>query len=292
MKLNPLHYLYILLPLIIIFIIQACQYTNNNPKGEPIARVYNNYLYKSDLNKFFEHDLPAQDSTEIANAYIKKWIKNQLLVHKAKTELSPDRKDIQKEIQDFKTKLLIYKYEQHWLDINLDTNISQQEIQSYYNSYTSQFHLDQPIIKGWFMKVRKDAPQLSKIRGITSSEDSSALQSVENYGYKYASDYQNFTNNWMDLSTILQKIPHDISDFERFLKYNESLETQDTEYYYLLAIHDYKLSNSVAPLSYVKNEVKLILINKRKHKLINKLESNVYNEALSQDYVKIYNKSK
>ncbi|NJK86143.1 MAG: hypothetical protein HC906_09395 [Bacteroidales bacterium] len=51
---------------------------------------------------------------------------------------------------------------------------------------------------------------------------------------------------------------------------------------------DFKLSGEVAPLEYVEQNIRNIILNKRKVQLINTLESNIYNDALNRGYFTIF----
>ena len=53
-------------------------------------------------------------------------------------------------------------------------------------------------------------------------------------------------------------------------------------------IEDYKLKNDVSPLAFEAKNIKNIIINKRKLSLINKIRSELYEEAFINKNIKIY----
>ena len=79
-----------------------------------------------------------------------------------------------------------------------------------------------------------------------------------------------------------------ISNPERFLKYNKSIEQQDSAYRYLVNIRDYKLSSTIAPLPYVQKNIASIILNKRKVQFIIDMENNIYKDALNKGEFIIY----
>jgi hypothetical protein len=75
---------------------------------------------------------------------------------------------------------------------------------------------------------------------------------------------------------------------EMFLKNNKFVTFKDSLYAYFLDINEYKLKNSLSPLSFEINNIKKILINKRKLQLIEKVKQEVVNDASSKKAFEIY----
>ena len=52
---------------------------------------------------------------------------------------------------------------------------------------------------------------------------------------------------------------------------------------------DYKLKNEQAPLEYVKENIKNLILNRRKIEFLKQIENNVYSEGIRKNNFKIYN---
>ena len=74
----------------------------------------------------------------------------------------------------------------------------------------------------------------------------------------------------------------------QFLKENDYIESEDKDYLYFIKILEYKISDQISPLQFVKDEIENIIINKRKLKLSNQLEEKIYNQAKKNNDFKIY----
>ena len=59
--------------------------------------------------------------------------------------LAEEDKNVEQQIEDYKTSLLVYKYEENYINQKLDTVISYEEIETYYNSYSINFILNNKI---------------------------------------------------------------------------------------------------------------------------------------------------
>ena len=61
-----------------------------------------------------------------------------------------------------------------------------------------------------------------------------------------------------------------------------------TDYYYFLNAKEIAPEGTVSPLEIVKNDIQSIILNKRKIKLINELESSIYSDAQNREHFTIY----
>lgn len=275
--------------IIVIFILAFSSCKNKTVVEEkPLARVHNKFLYESDLKSLFNSNISKEDSIAIARNYINDWIKKQLLVQKAELNLNEQSKDIEKQIEDYRSSLLIFKYKQELIKQKLDTVVTSQEIEDYYNEYSGNFILNYNIVKALYLKISKDAPEIDKVKRWYKSTDDEDLSRLEDYCYQYATKFDEFENNWLPFNNLLTEIPTNIDDQERYLKYNKYIETEDDLFYYFVKINDYSLKSTIQPLEYAKSKIKSILLNKRKFTFLEELENSVYNDALNHNEFIIY----
>jgi hypothetical protein len=268
----------------------ACQDQQKKSK-KPIAKIHDQYLYLSDLQKVIPDDKSEEDSTLIAKNYINEWIKRQLLLNKAEENLDPETKDIQKQIENYRASLLIYRYQQQLIDQKLDTAVSEQEIQSYYEQNSSNFILDKNLAKVLYIKLAENSPNMEKVRDWYRSGDKEDQTRLKDYCYQYAEKFDDFNNEWIDFNTLIKNIPYSLKvSVSRFLKARKFLEVKDDEnnVYHFVRINDYQLKGTRAPLTYVEDRIRSIIINKRKHQMLEKLESDIYNEAMNHNEFVIY----
>jgi hypothetical protein len=76
----------------------------------------------------------------------------------------------------------------------------------------------------------------------------------------------------------LAEIPNKI----QFLRATPYYETSDDNYLYYFKADEYRISDNVSPLEFVKDDIKNIILNKRKVELAQKLEDDVYRQAAEQ----------
>ena len=67
---------------VVLLLFFACS-NNENTEQVTVAKVGERTLYLSDVNEFVPTDLGEHDSSLMAEDYIKKWVRQELLIQKA-----------------------------------------------------------------------------------------------------------------------------------------------------------------------------------------------------------------
>ncbi len=261
---------------------------NNRADDKVIASVGAKKLTLSELNLAIPHNIKEIDSISFSQNYIEKWVKNQLLLEKAELNLDKQsQKSIEVMIDNYRTSLLLFKYQQMFINQKLDTNITENQIEAYYTDHSENFILDSAVVKAIFVQLPKSVQNAYNIGFWMRSGEENDLAKLEDYCYQNANNFY-LGDDWQYLGIMLNKIPRKISNPDSFLKGNRYLETSDSIYNYHFYIVDYRLKGDTMPMVFVKNQIADILINHRKVKLIKDLENNIYNDAVNKKKFTIY----
>jgi hypothetical protein len=277
-----------LIILIFILFFTQCSHFKRKQGEEPVARVFDKYLYPRDIQDILPSNVSQSDSVIVTRDFIEKWIKQQLLLAKAEANLTDTEKNVDKQIENYRTSLLIYKYEQNLIKEKLDTFVDAKEIADYYNQNSSNFLLNANLVKAVFLQVPRTSPEIWRARRWYRSENEEDIKKLEDYCYQYASKYDYFNDKWIYFSEIEKVLPIKIENPESYLKYRKFIEIKDSTYYYFVNIRDYRLVGTVSPLETVRENIRNIIFNKRKIRLIKELESEIYNDALNRNNFTIY----
>ena len=133
-----------------------------------VASVGENTLLKSDMNLASNKSQSTEDSTRLANEYVENWIRKELFLREANSSVSIDLSEIEKKVSDYRYTLLSFEYQRLYIQQNLDTTISKEEILNYYEQNQENFALRQNIIKGKFIKLSKEAQRKMMYAGGSS----------------------------------------------------------------------------------------------------------------------------
>ena len=91
-----------------LFLVQGCSLFVEQNQEEPVARVLEQYLYPSDLEKVIPSGTNPQDSILLAERYIETWVKDLLMQHRAEESLTEEQMDVEDQIEEYHRALLIY----------------------------------------------------------------------------------------------------------------------------------------------------------------------------------------
>ncbi|MGA2824025.1 MAG: hypothetical protein ABSE72_10930, partial [Bacteroidales bacterium] len=69
--------------IVLLIIITGCSSFFKKKTDHAVARVYNDYLYESDLKNVIPKGTLAKDSIGLAKSYIDTWIHQRLVIHQA-----------------------------------------------------------------------------------------------------------------------------------------------------------------------------------------------------------------
>ncbi len=276
--------------LILLVLVFAGACSSDKSEDKAVAKVGDKVLYQSNINEILTNNGSKEDSILLVNDYINKWVKQELLIQKADENLSPEQKDVSKELEAYRNSLIIYKYKNELIKQRMDTLVMSSEIEEYYNKHNVDFNLNRCIVKAIFVKIPADLANPQHVKDLVSDTSEEGLSELREYCSQYAKKVDISIEKWMDFKVLKNNFPIDVTDPEKFLKTSDLQELNDSNYYYLVSIHDYKLTNDLAPIEFVENNIKNLLLNQRKIKFLKEIEENVYTEGLRKNKFRIYNK--
>jgi len=257
-----------------------------------VARVGDKMLYLSEVEEFVPEEISHSDSILIAEDFVRKWIERELLIKKAEENLTPEQLDVSEEIANYRNSLIIYKYKNQMVAQKMDTTVRDVEIEEYYTQHAENFNLTHNIVKAAFVKIPEEVadPELLKLYCTNSSDED--FRDLKEYSLQYAKSFDTFNDTWVDFSRVVRNLPDVPEDQEEFLTGNKILETRDTAFYYLVCIRNYKLAGEPAPVEYVREQIKDLILNRRKLEFLKKIERDIYTEGLRSHKFNIYDSKK
>jgi len=273
-------------------IVSCTSKTDKNANRKAIARANNSYLYLDDVKDLVPQGTSSKDSLERLNKYIDNWVRESLVIQKAEDNLTDEQKDVEKQLQDYRNSLITYIYEKELVQQKLDTTIDNQEIEEYYNNNRNNFELKDNIIKVVYVKVNKKAPGINKLQKWYKSDNLKDRELLAGYCHQFAENFYLDDNSWLLFDDLLKEIPIQTYNKELFLQNNRFVEVSDSSNSYFLNIKGFKIRNSISPLSFEKENIKNIILNKRKLQLIIKMKEDIYNDAANNKKIEIYTNDK
>jgi len=272
-----------------IFTLTSCDYIKlqerDAPTSEIIAIVNTDKLFKEDLKDFLPRNISREDSLILVKSFIQDWaVKKLLLDAAANNNTQESLKNINSLVQDYKESLLINNFKEALIKQQLDTIISDDEVEAYYLINNENFKLNEVLVKSKYLYFDASVINKKEIIKFFKSEEIEDAEELERQQLSFKM-YQLNDSIWTELDKILLKLPF---SKENLLKKSKFIQKQDSLGLYLVAIKDVLRRNDIAPLSCIKPTIKEMILHKRKIELIRNIEKIIVKDATKNNNFKIY----
>ena len=270
--------------------IVSCNFFKKAETGEPIARVNDTYLYKSDIEDLITEGTSKEDSTIRVTNFINQWATQQLLIDGAKVNLSQDKQDEFNALVDqYKNDLFIKAYLEALVKRSIDTTISSEEAQEIYETNKEAFKLNEELIKFRYINVDENNSDLEDIETRFKRFDAEDREVLDSIAIQFRS-YSLNDSIWIRANQAVLKIPVITEENKQeLLKKSNFIQLKDSLSLYLVQINEVLLRNENAPIEFVMPTIRQIVINKRKLEFIKELEKDITKDAIKNKQFEIYN---
>ena len=272
-----------------LFFILSCDFFKTTKKEsvslEVVASVNTEKLYRKDLVNVLPQNINRIDSLILVKSYIQNWAIKKLLLEKSKNNSSLETvNQIDNLVKDYKESLLINNFKEQLVKQQLDTIISEEELEEYYLLHKDNFKLNEELVKIKYLHLDKNIKDKKKIIKLFKSDSIYDLEKLEKQELSFKS-YQFNDSTWTQLDNILLKLPF---SKDKLLKKTKFIEKQDSIGLYLVAVKDVLERNSIAPLSYITPTIEQMILHKRKIELLRDIEKIIVKDATQNNNFKIY----
>lgn len=276
-------------PLVVLVLLVSCQAISNLIHDDDVvARVGSSKLFKSELEAYIPAGMSPEDSTHLAEQYINSWATGRLFVDMASLQLSKTERDVSKELEDYRSSLLRYRYEQKYINERLDTVITDSEIEAYYEAHKDLFVLDVPIVRARFLDIMQDSPNFELIRKKMSSDKYDDLVLADSLAYSSALKYFDKSDTWLTAVSLAREFGTDYATMLSESRNSYIEMPQERGDVKIAYICDIRRGGSLAPLEYCSDRIRDIIISNRKHALLTTLEQDLLKDALDKETFEIY----
>jgi hypothetical protein len=248
-----------------------------------LAKIEDKTLRLSDIAALIPENSESQDSAQIIRAFSENWAKEMVVLLSAEKAVSNDL-NLGRLIKNYRESLLINNFEQKYIDKNLDTLITQEQLDSFYQQHKGHFISQEPLIKYWFAKISADKPGLDKFFERWKKADKKYIQK---YCKTKAEIFTLNQDNWISASEFSQQIPQKLVSKINFEKEGVFQSNHD-DFEYFLDIRSVIKKGEHEPQEFIIHKLTKLILHKRKTEMLDNLRSVLYDKALEDNLVKFY----
>ncbi|MEZ4985386.1 MAG: hypothetical protein R2795_10175 [Saprospiraceae bacterium] len=252
-----------------------------------LARVGNKTLAIDEMEGMFPIGITRKDSQEIIANFVDRWVKDAAVLNEAEKNIPPDF-NINKLVRDYRASLLRTHYEKVLVEELLDSLVTAEELKAFYETNKQLYELQLPIVRCYFIKVPLPVPESGRLRELWNNyEQSSSLAQLKEYCGKFATVSLLNDSLWYAVDEVASQLPEGTLTAGNISSKREFTQ-QDGHNQYFFRLFEVRNRQEIAPLSYVEEQARKVILHKRKLQLIEKVKEDIYQKELEENNIETF----
>jgi hypothetical protein len=252
---------------------------------QPLAQAGGNYLYPSTIIGIGT-GMTEKDSLYQLKVYTEQWIRDQLMLNVANKNVTITAQ-IERMVKDYEATLIMNEYEEALINQRLNTEVTPQELASYYSSNKEQYQAGVSWIRCHFVKVKRGTAELQQLKKWFKSDAGVDFERVKLFCAQHKTVHILNEDLWVEYDKVVKELPKDAIT-SRHREKQSILDRMDETHQYLLQIFEYRDKEDAAPLPQVQDEIKRIILHQRRNKILQDIRKEVYEKAKKEGTFEIY----
>lgn len=256
--------------------------------GTAVARVADDFLTVDEVRAAIPAGVTGEDSMTIARAYMRNWIEEHLIGRIAVKNI-PDMAEIDRMVNDYRNQLIMWEYRRRMYEENEgDMNFGREAVDAYYVRHRDELKLQRPVVKGIYLKVPDDNPNLATIKRLYRSRKTDDIDKLEKLLQGVVA-YDHFRDRWVDWGQVEQRIPLEELDAnpDAYLASHDFIKTSTDGFTYLLDISDKAMAGTTMPIDYARGYIQDALTRENRLNYDRRLIRQLYEDALNDGDVEV-----
>lgn len=258
--------------------------------GDPaVARAFDRALYWSDLRQVIPLEASAEDSAAMAQHFIDNWLREQVVLHQARENLTGDQQQaLEVRIEDYRRSLLTYTYEEALVAQKLDTVVSGAELERYYRENPNDFALKDNIVRvRWFRVRDTDTRTMRRVEQLWRSDREADRHELEVWLAAHGSAINDTHDDWLPFSELLAQVPLEVENPTDWLPGRVKEQVRDSVGAYFVEFLEHRLRDGLSPFELVRGRVRAIILNQRRLALLERMRNDLYQDALDRKDIEV-----
>ena len=276
--------------LLAMITVASCKSATADQDDEPqtvlLAQVFDYKLYFHDIRDLIQGYANAEDSLQQVRSLTEHWVRDRLILVEAEKSF-PKEANLNKLLEDYRQSLLRHFFEQQIIEERLDTVITENDLQRYYESNKEQHRLESGILRGYYFRLKKSLQRSDKILTWWRSFPEQHYEDVIAYAAKHAKTNWSDSTQWHEMHMLTQLFPEGTLSSSA-IRSNRGIVREDGENIHLLYPLEVYHEQDIAPLSRIRPQAARYIIHQRELELLDQIKKEIYERDIQNEQVKIY----
>lgn len=272
----------------LLFAASSCRETAIIFGPEPVAKVGRKTLSVEEVTAALPKGITGADSLNYVETLIERWIVRQLKLQEAELIFSSSEQDIDRMVEEYRQSLLIRKVEQHYLDTQMNGEITDTDIEEYYNGHKNDFRLSAPVVKGYIVAFPDQFRRREWLLSMMRSPKAEVFKDFEQVCLKNNFRLTKF-DEWTDFAEFKSYLPLlRQSAHEELLADRSVRQIHHDRSYYCFRVTDALKAGDTMPLFMARENIVRILTKRRQEEVIRREEERMVGNAEQNGLIKRY----
>lgn len=258
----------------------SCDYLSFEKKevrNATLATFEGSDLRFDDIKERLPSGMSRNDSILMVKQLVDNWALQQVLLKKAEENNTQSvNEEISVLVEEYRRSLLINRYKEQLIRQELDTLVKDSDIANYYENNKNNFRLSEELVQLRYLSFDKN---IINKKDVIKSFARGSIDDLEDLESQQLSFKQIMLNDstWYSLNNVLKE-----TNFYRneLLKKSELVQKEDSINLFLAVVTQVLGKNEIAPQPYIKDNIKQILLHKRKLEVIREIEKILLKDAI------------
>ncbi|WP_020534603.1 hypothetical protein [Lewinella cohaerens] len=280
------------IPSVILFLLlgslASCELgtTEESEKDRLLAQVGSKSLYISEMEGMFPEGLSGQDSLLVIESYVGRWVREAAILNEAERNIPADL-NINKMVRDYRASLVRSSYEKILVEQLLDSVVTKQKLEEFYEENQMLYELQKPIARCLFIKVPIPTPEGDRLRNLWNKAEEGDLAALRAYCDQYAEVALLKEDLWYAVEEVAEQLPVGTLTVGNIGSKREFTQ-RDEHHQYYFRLFELKNRKEIAPLSYVEEQARKVILHKRKLQLVEEVKEDIYQRELREKNVETF----
>ena len=251
-----------------------------------LAEVQQKQLHLSDLDGMFPIDATANDSALIIETFVNRWVRDAVLQYESERNLPADL-NVDRLVRDYRASLVRSNYEEVLVSMRLDSTVTEEQLAEYYEENKSQYQLERPIVRCYFLRAPYPTPEEDTLQLLWNNGNVQDRAALSNYAERFAEIALLDETAWYSLDEIADQMPAGTLTADNVDNRRE-FSQRDGSHRYYFRLFELKPRLEIAPLSYVADQAREVILHNRKLKVLAEARDEIFERELRKNNVDIY----
>jgi|SRR5690554_1190140 len=221
-----------------------------------VCKVGDEILYETDLNtmiRLFYADYEEEKAKDLA---IKQWAIQQRIKLRLKETLPDVHLKNALQTQQELMALNLFELENEYIQSHLDTIVSENEIQDYYNKHRENYKTQSYIVRALYIKIPDTVASVLDIDTHYMLNNDKDREEIKKYANLYATNFYFEENRWIFFDDLVREVPISPNEKNELISNRGKAKFSEKGETHYINILDYRTKSISSPLEAERDVIK------------------------------------